>query len=104
MKHLRRHRRPIGWLMIVLMFLWLPQSQGLGVTLFWAPGGDPQGFGFWDTTSDNWRLNPGSGGAPWNNAAGNIAVFGDAVNHVAPMNVLVNESISANGIQFDAPG
>jgi hypothetical protein len=47
MNRLREHRTFLGWLMIVVMTLWLPQSQGYGATFFWDPD---QSALIWDTS------------------------------------------------------
>src|SRR5436190_2065277 len=105
MTRLRRHRRLIGWCMIVLLFL--VQTQGYGATLFWNPSGDATSPGDWDVGTPNspWSTGLGSGGfVTWSNQPGDTAVFGDRSNGDAPSFVTLASPVTVGNIRFDAPG
>src|SRR5688572_13074822 len=109
MKRLRRHRRFLGWFMIVLMLFGQPQPVSQAAILFWAPGGIPNdggGANGWNTTDLDWGTTVATGGTAWNNATvgGDIAVFGNvAVAGSIPAFLTVTNPIVLNGLRFDQP-
>src|SRR5262245_31872202 len=108
MKRLRRHRRFLGWFMIVLMFPWMSQSPIYGATYFWLPealGSGPGADGTWNTSNLNWH--PGgfaASGTNWDNNTLNTALFGDNSTGEVPSSVTISTPVTAEGIAFDAPG
>src|SRR5436190_12612870 len=109
MTRLRRHRRLLGWCMIVLTLLNPAQSNG--AMLFWAQDDTSFSSGVWTTTTVQWADTAPSSGDPevvantqWNNSANDIAVFGNITNGNTVGTLSLGEPITVGGIRFEVFG
>jgi autotransporter-associated beta strand protein len=87
--------KPLG---VAAAFLTAGYSLFAQTTYTWAPGGNPDSGGTWDTSTANWT--PGPIAWPNNTSPGDNALFGNAT---AARTVTLSGTINANGILFNDP-
>src|SRR4051812_17780356 len=97
---------PFDLSLILSLFVTLNVQAG---TLTWdaLPASGPgaqDGIGPWSTLAGNTNWWDGSQNLPWNNANGDIAVFGVNTNSATATTVVVTNRVAAGGIIFSNIG